>query len=205
MASKAVSPLDYVARAVSKDESRYNMQSAYRDGKRLVATDGHRLHLVDGLDGDTKGFLDGDNTYQFPNYETVIPKGPLTVARLAIDDKQIRQLGHLLKTIKEKNAVVTMESNPNEGTITLSREFRPECESLEGGFRVVFRNAGELRPFKVGINLRYFIEALLGGIYSEFTIQTEKPDTKETTSALVLKYNLGSLSYSAIIMPVRLD
>lgn len=205
MALKAISPLDYVSRAVSKDETRFNMQSAYRDGQRLIATDGHRLHLVEGLEGNQQGFIDGTDS-EPPPYDSVIPKKATTIARLAITDKQIRQLGLLVKTIKERTPVVILESNPSEGTVTLTRSFVPDCESVEGGFHVVFRGVEELKPFKVGINLRYFVEALIGGRSPEFTIETETPDAEATTSALVLRYSLvGSCSYSAIVMPVRLD
>ena len=41
--------LEYVEIAKSRDEGRYNMTGIYRDTERLVATDGHRLHMVDGM------------------------------------------------------------------------------------------------------------------------------------------------------------
>ena len=38
-----------VASAASTDETRYNLCGVHFDGERIVATDGHRLHLIDDL------------------------------------------------------------------------------------------------------------------------------------------------------------
>lgn len=50
-------------------------QELYRDKNALVATDGHRLHYIDGLPDATPGYLSGrEGTY--PNWQLVIPQDP---------------------------------------------------------------------------------------------------------------------------------
>lgn len=65
--------LKYIELAKSKDESRYNLTSVYRDTHHLVATDGHRLHMSNGLPEARPHFLNGIDA-EFPDYKQIIPK-----------------------------------------------------------------------------------------------------------------------------------
>ena len=83
----------FIGKAVSDDETRYFMNFAYCDGKKLIATDGRRIHTLD-LGANPYGF--GDKKFykvlkmniktawfveitcavgQFPNWKRVVPKG----------------------------------------------------------------------------------------------------------------------------------
>lgn len=48
-AGELESALEFVSLAMSKDETRYNLNGVYFDGSTYVATDGHRLHLVEEM------------------------------------------------------------------------------------------------------------------------------------------------------------
>lgn len=48
-AQELAAALEFVSLAVSKDFTRYNLAGVYFDGSTYVATDGHRLHLVEGM------------------------------------------------------------------------------------------------------------------------------------------------------------
>lgn len=47
--AQLTSVLDYLAPAMSRDKTRYNLAGIYMDGPTWVATDGHRLHLAEAM------------------------------------------------------------------------------------------------------------------------------------------------------------
>jgi hypothetical protein len=83
--------IKYLELAVSKDVSRYNMEAIYRDINCMVATDGHRLHLVGGLATiDKPHFLNGLDA-EFPNYNAVLPANLRDICELKITKSEIKQ------------------------------------------------------------------------------------------------------------------
>lgn len=74
-------PEKWVANAVAKNDIREYLQYIYSDGKRIMGTDGHRLHIW-YTDKYPKGFYNPKtmaaatvpNDFRFPDVERVIPK-----------------------------------------------------------------------------------------------------------------------------------
>lgn len=72
-------PEEWVARAMPTNDIRYYLNYVYSDGGRIMATDGHRLHVFE-TDKYPKGFYDGQmNPLEvgatYPDITRVIPKG----------------------------------------------------------------------------------------------------------------------------------
>jgi hypothetical protein len=201
--ASALTPLDYCNRAVSTN-GRENFEVPYIDGYRIVSTDGHRLHLVDGLPNAGKGYVDGRDC-QFPDFEQVLPKREklLTVATIQLTKGHVDHLKRLGKTFKNKHCECVIETNQADGCLVITGEYTERCESLNGCFSVRIPAECE-RPFRVGLNLSYFVDALIsdGIIIPPFTLETQEPSAEATTSALVIRYDT-SPSYVAIVMPIR--
>lgn len=85
-------PIKYLELAVSKDDTRYNMTSIYRDTDCMVATDGFRLHLVGGLSKIDKPHLLNGSDAQFPDYTQVVPQSTQLLAEIRLDKKQLKRL-----------------------------------------------------------------------------------------------------------------
>ena len=95
--------LEYVSLAKSTDKTRYMLNSVYRDATALVATDGYRLHWIDGLPEQKPAYIDGLDA-QFPDYAQVLPKGtPSATVGLLLDRSEKRLTG-LLKLAQCVNA-----------------------------------------------------------------------------------------------------
>lgn len=74
--AKAKTPQDWVAKAMAKDDIRDYLNYLYSDGTRLIATDGHRLHLCPT--DLPEGYYDAAGTscdvgFTFPDVDRVIP------------------------------------------------------------------------------------------------------------------------------------
>lgn len=202
-ALKTVEPMDFVARAISKDEGRYNLTGAYRDKDRLVSTDGHRLHMIEGLANQEKGgFVDG-RACEFPNYETVLPKNKQTVATITLKKDQLRKLKKLADCHSDSRNVEFKLEFKREGLIVSS----VLDEALD--MRVSLKLSADVdREVTVGVNLRYFIDAFLEGHETVIEMTDIKPTPYNgpvVMSTKTCSTHGGVLSYSAIVMSLRLD
>lgn len=190
-----VSSIEYVNRAVSQDEGRYNMTAAYRERDRLIATDGHRLHMVSGLVNQEKGgFVDGRNA-EFPCYETVLPKKAETVGTVTFSKKEIAHLNKVVKLFRERNCSSKFEFTKGQALKVTAKD-KGEKDSFE--IVLTFPNVEIERDHTVGLNLRYFTEALLANL--PMTLSTEGP-----TGPQVLSLDHYDGKYMAVVMPLRLD
>ena len=95
--AKPKTPEQWVARAMAKMDIRDYLNYLYNDGKKLIATDGHRMHFIKGHET-KKGFyntemepLDNDEGQcgKYPDADRVIPKlskmdclGPIDIKTL---------------------------------------------------------------------------------------------------------------------------
>lgn len=190
-----VSSIEYVNRAVSQDEGRYNMTAAYRERDRLIATDGHRLHMVSGLVNQEKGgFVDGRDA-QFPCYETVLPKKAETVGTVTFSKKEIALLNKVVKLYRDRNCSCRFEFRKGEPLKLIAKD-KGESDCFE--LTMTFSNVEIERDHTVGMNLRYFVEALLPSL--PMTFSTEGPREPQ-----VLALELYDGKYTAVVMPLRLD
>lgn len=91
----------WCAIAKLKDDTRYNLQYVYRDLTSMVATDGHRMHLVTGLPEVKAHFIGADDPdMQFPDYLQVLPKSATgKIAGLKPANMPIKLLKHAVKLL----------------------------------------------------------------------------------------------------------
>lgn len=96
---KAKTPFEWVARAMADKDIRYYLNYVYITDKVIVATDGHRLHIVNNDDQLEPGFYNkaGDKVESpgfapYPDYERVIPDikdiEPITMSTKDLDVKE---------------------------------------------------------------------------------------------------------------------
>jgi len=152
-----------------------------------------------------KGFLDG-RVCQFPNYEAVLPQRSklTTVATVQLNKKQTEHLKRLVKTYKRKDCDCIVESDCENSVLVIRGYHVTDCEALNGEF-VVRIPADGLKPFKMGLNFRYLVEALLSDyITPPFTLETEGPSQDGSTKPLVIRYDMPQ-AYIGVIMPLRID
>jgi DNA polymerase III sliding clamp (beta) subunit (PCNA family) len=149
--------LDYVSLAVSKDAGRINLTGVYRDKTRLVGTDGHRLHLVDGLpEVEKPHYVDGRDL-EFPNYETAFLSDAQMLCEFPVVKEDIKRIKALIGLYPKgeypiaKLAVragrLFLESTGNQPGLLFSLSFSVDQKAVE--------------EFEIGINLKYLVDALI--------------------------------------------
>ncbi|MFN7317953.1 MAG: hypothetical protein ACK5S6_00455 [bacterium] len=181
--------IKYLELAVSKDTGRYNLNSIYRDKTCMVATDGHRLHLVGGLAEIEKPHHLSGIDADYPDYQVVLPKDTTEVCSLKIDKKQLKQLKALASLIG-KTPIVRM-------TIA-NHQLRLEYTSAGvGGWIALGVTDQEATFTPIGIRLDYLMDAII-------------PDQRITIKQSVSGHNPIMISYDlhqtfALIMPCKLD
>lgn len=147
--------LEFVQLAVSKDESRYNLTSVYRDTEYLVATDGNRLHYSNGLQKLEKGhFLNGLDA-EFPIWKPILPtEKESTSIVLGVNKELMSKLKAFEAISKTINRSCPCRFSANKDKLTLQLKAENiQCElhipcSIEGA---------ELAP-EMGLNLSYVMD-----------------------------------------------
>ncbi len=193
--------LDFVKLAVSKDCGRYNMTDIYRDTHELVATDGHRLHLVEGLPESKPGFLSGMDV-EFPDWRQVVPADKDITADItfhldSVTTKQLKAMLQFVKSWANRSPIVSLSMDDERRFVFMAQNkharITTAIECLE-----VERKLGDV----VGIDLAYLFAAL-------------EPMHKESPSANRIRArfttNMGPMRFdaiglgTAIIMPCKLE
>lgn len=195
--------MKYIELATSKEATRPNLNHVYRhkDGY-LVATDGHRMHYSNGLEKLDKGhYLDGQDHGDYPDItrvlETVKPVHTASIIFTQEHLKKIKGLAKLIEAYAGKELPIFFEVSPTEVTFTF--ESKRQQASARISLAKVTANLDE--AFKIGINLKYLIDALEIPIKEApkyMGCQFEIKFTNEL-SALVISSNLGN----ALVMPLR--
>lgn len=181
--------MKYLETAVSKDPSRYNLCSIFRDADKMVATDGYRLHMVSGLPKIDKPHLLNGTDGQFPDYTQVIPESTQRLVDVKLDKKQLKALkdyvaftgkGTVSRLTVNKSGILL---SATVGNITAS--ILLEVEDFHNGLQVTGLKAAQL------------FDALIPDCL--MSIQT---GTKGHAPLVLESYSYNT---KAIIMPCRLD
>ena len=152
--------MKWIQLATSKDKTRFNLGSIYRAKNCLVATDGHRLHMSNGLIDATPHYLDGLDA-DFPDFTKIMPTGR-AINSVNIFEGNIPSLKRMLALIKgrhESNAVTLEVIKPLTDHEAPIGTVSYKDEELE--VKLVLQ-IGELvgSSFSVSLNLAYFIDAI---------------------------------------------
>lgn len=189
----------WVELAVCTDDSRFNMTSCYRDINKLVATDGHRLHIVSNLPDVTPATYLGDKNAVFPSYSQVIQlhKNSCTLHLDGDSYKLIKQfLTSIVKlskrtqcvnlTLSSTNALITHEF-VGSGVLTSSLLLADVVENC-------------VSPLTVTLNAKFLSEAL--SMYEIEKRHVPFPYTvnyRDATSSI----NISCGDLQAVVMPMK--
>lgn len=188
--------MKYIELATSKDAHRPNLQSVYRDIDCLVATDGHRLHWINGQEKIEKGFfLNGKDLGEFPEWKAIIPtKTPLseTTIRFSVEDvKRIKAALKLgLVSSSECCGIFTISDN------VLTIEIKQHALDVRLSIGTNVTHSGQ--PAKFNLNLGYFLDAIELP-FKESRAAMFNIKVGEKGQAIVIETKLGN----ALVMPMR--
>ena len=156
--------LEHIGKATSKDESRYNLTSIYRDLDCFVATDGHRLHWVNDQEKIEKGYyLSGIDT-DFPAWKQELPTKQGNTLAIFITKHDLKCLKNMLEFLQ---GLTEYKSDRMTQSIVAMH-----CEKLDNGEFLTFEtksanyriplNVKDSNTFKgeIGIQLQYLIDAI---------------------------------------------
>lgn len=191
--------LKYIELAKSKDETRFNLCAVYRDKNHLVATDGHRLHMSNGLPDATPGYLNGLDA-QFPDYAQILPKtkeaGEVEYVHIGSDGKAI------LQTLKAIASLVKLEDRAEIKTKWVFEDQKPVRVAYNGTYTKLDYEIEAMKyqgkPFTLGVNLSYMIDAL------SYIIDTSCEIKIWSELSPIRIDSLGDGKLTAIVMPCRL-
>lgn len=183
--------LEYVEIARCRDDHRHNMTGVYRDYERLVATDGFRLHMVDGLPRVEKPhFVDGRDV-EFPNYETALLPDAKFGCSAKLNSNDTRRLKAMLGVFGRKtNCGVIIKVEDQQLVVKI-----PDSEKTFGGF-ISFPCEEVSEPFSLKVNLKYLIEAIVPGKIWPTEIHYSKEGR-----GIYVKY--PAYKFTALIMGMR--
>ncbi len=187
---------DYINLAVSKDQGRYNLTGAYREGEWLVSSDGHRLHYVSGLPVVEKGmFLDGRDA-QFPDWHQVVPKTPGVKCSLVASVEALRRLEALCKLIDDKQKGVKFRIE--KGAVII--EASGAGWQCSGSFGLEVEGVQDVAVR--GLNLSYLIDALSPEVRRKVVAEIEFRDANQVIEIWRV---IDNAQATALVMPMRLD
>lgn len=204
MKAKQLNEIDWVKRAESCDSYRPNLSDAYCDGKRVSATDGHRLHMWELSSERAPGYWNGKELGQFPTIDQVIPNASELVDwfEVRFERKDIQQLKALAKLSGKKTTYcrINLPSKSNGNTAMISLH---DAANVVAGisFHVVESDCKYSQP--VFLNLEYFTEALIEGLTARIYLGNANTDKAGRLSTVVVRYEAEKLQ--AIIMPISAE
>lgn len=184
-----IDTMKYLELAVSKDATRYNMTSIYRDHDCMVATDGYRLHRVSGLPRIDKPHLLDGSDHQFPNYDYIMPKESQPLIRIKWDKAQLKQLKAYV-AFTGKGTVSRLQYVDNQLVI--------QCDCNDFGAAIRFPVERHYNNFAdVGIKAAQWVDAIIPE-----TIMTLSRGIKGHEPMLLEAPHLNTL---ALLMPCKLS
>lgn len=185
MKIKRIDNVSWVSLATYKKNDRPMIQRPFRDLTRLVATDGHRLHMLDGLSEVEKSHIVGDvlGDYTFPDYQQVLPNGS--------SHKTIGK-GVVLSVplFEQLSAAVAFNKKLKNGCLVVIEPI--ENEDAKISIQLRFNRNHTIPESSILIDPQYLLDALLAG--GSFDIS----HGGGLTPVVLTRDNL-----TAVIMPMR--
>ena len=197
-----------VVKACSKDETRAALNGVLVDKNKLVATDGHRMIVVEdkAIDNSKDWPVNGVD-WQASNKPFIIPSSAINKAIKNIPkSKDTRGL-----PILEKVAIgETPENTITLQTTDLDTTDNVKTKIVNGKFpdyERVIPNLGEVGGYdkKVGLNAHYMVEALQ--LMINFADEKSKMVTfhmKDENHSIVLTCENEETKTTCVVMPMRL-
>lgn len=190
--------LKYIQLAVSKDKTRFNLTSPYRDTDKIVATCGHRLHWVDAPKQESKGYLDPSIDAEFPDYTQVMPKGePTGMITASLDKKDYLALKAMRDIAKLDGHFCSAVLLLGNGQVSIEVASVAVCKML-----LVGAACDRDDSVRIGVNLSYFLDAIspvFSGKEGQVTIKLDGE-----LGPMLFETKTLDGTYHAVIMPLRL-
>lgn len=196
--------LTYVTLATSKDKTRYNLTKAYRDSDKLIATDGHRMHWIEGLPHTAGAYLDGSTDCEFPDYSQVMPKGsPKHAFTMFPHANTHKVLGALLKLVECHDKRKTVELRSSGATMMLAI---PNPDDIIGSVKLsgVLEENAPCGGIVLGVNLAYLIDAISPALKAKSSTAFFTLEFRSEFELIKVRCHVAGQDYHAIVMPVRL-
>lgn len=201
---KQLSDLEWVKLAASKDKTRKCLTEVYRDKTCFVATDGHRLHLSNGLPESVAGYLSGYDG-QFPDYAQVMPQCPKDL--FEVPDYEIEQLIGFLEGVqtifkKQKKGIPAITISRNKDSQLIFEASYTTLGSKAAGLSLSYVTcilptiADSFACF--ALNAAYLIDALKG-LTQSAVFKTDDP-LNGLRGVLITQ---NDSHRKALIMPIR--
>jgi len=201
--------LEYIKLATSKDKTRFNFNQVYRDLNKIVATDGHRMHWINGQEEIAKGFyLDGQDHGPFPDYSQVFPKAdPASLLSVVLTTDFVKKAKAMLKLIQcytGKEAPIRLncfhEVVENKPTMTVFELAFTDSKNL-AKFSIQHKTSEDALTgpaFTTMLNLSYLIDAIELPIKDNY-ISAINLKYYERMQPVLIETRLGN----ALIMPMK--
>ena len=180
---KNTSRIDFINKAVSKDETKYVLQAPLIHEHGMVSTDGYRMHWVGELpESAVKTYLG-----RYPDVKTFVPKPDATpTAVFSIEIKDI--------TEAFKNYKALAKANKNGNSIELSIEDNNLVGMLKDTKIIIGKTKTSILDdvLELSLNFQLLNEAVIGCGFN-------------CTISYYGQYNpiMISHAYNALLMPIR--
>lgn len=188
---KPMDTMEWLSLAVYQDIDRENLTGIWGEDGALVSTDGHRMHVAHGVSG--KGWVDGIDRGQFPDWRQVIPskvstRGIFSVASL--DEKALKALALCAKLHPKEGVRVGVRTVVVEGGHDFCELYfvakHPEL-TVEGKLSAHVTKTSS--PWSAILNPKYLLEALKMGGTIEISSGTD------SDSVVVIRNDCGREAY----------
>jgi DNA polymerase III sliding clamp (beta) subunit (PCNA family) len=194
--------LDFVKLACSNDETRGNLTHVFRDTNCFVATDGHRIHYVNGQPQIEKGFFVDGYDGTFCDWQQAIPsESPSYECSLYFNDSLIKKLKGLLAYMKAFNG---------------NGKFTQHCVSISISGKVMTLTTNGITNGQASIDLFMGDTEGIGkfetlGIDLRYLIDAIAPSNDKLGAGVTFKFHgthrpiiIENLLGKAVIMPMRI-
>lgn len=173
---KPMDTMEWLSLAVYQDIDRENLTGIWGEDGALVSTDGHRLHLVSGASG--KGWIDGKDRGQFPDWRQVIPTNVSVRAQFtdeSLDARGLKALEFCGKIYPREGVRVGVRTVVVEGEDAFCElYFTAKYPELIVEGKLAPRVISKSTPWSVLLNPRYLLDALkMGGALHLLSTPTE--------------------------------
>lgn len=192
--------------AVSKDESRYNLQAPYRTRSWIVATDGHRLHAITGLpeisDADSH-WTTGQDLGQYPTVSMFLDHVPPGLVQICLNKTTISRLKMfqgLLKAHKTNDVCCDLECT-EAGVLTLKYGQKTADLSTSVTLTIDCDRLSDFPDFHLWINGQYLLDALLNMAPGAYNPIVKLCPNGKTVGAFYLECERSK--ELAVIMPMK--
>jgi DNA polymerase III sliding clamp (beta) subunit (PCNA family) len=200
-----------IIKAASNDETSPSLNGVLVDGNKLVATDGHRLMIVENTNKKDEPWPIEETNWKQIKEPFIVPKKAIEKAIKNIPKKS--DIGPMVKfsmknELLKKVAIGQIEENKiNLQTSDLKTTDNVQTRMVENKFpnyKQVVPSNDEGYDKTIGLNATYMIEALQMMLPFTSNNKMVKFSMKDENHSIVLECDNNGIKTTCIVMPIRL-